>query len=386
VSTHDDDILDFDFFEEGATHEDDPARERGGGERRPDRGGGGDGPKAPRFRGPGGWTPLLRLVGLIALAILVVVLLVVWAQGCSSDHERDAYKNYMSDIGEVGSDSAQIGARLATLLTTAGLKQSDLLSQLGGLIQQQQQDVTRAEGFSPPGPVRAEADHAIDALQLRVAGMQGLSQAFTKTATSKDAVAAGNLLAAQAKRLTASDVVWSDLFQLPAQQELQQRDVTGVAVPPSVFVTDPDLYTAKSLTLVWRRVHGASVGGTPSGLHGTNIASVTVQPGNTQLSTSTETTVHISTDLEFVVGVTNGGDSQEVQIQVTLTIPTQPNPIVKTGTIPVVDPGETKTVTFKDFSTLPPGEPLKVRVDVKPVKGEQTTSNNTAEYPILTTI
>jgi hypothetical protein len=384
VSTHDDDILDFDFFDEGATHEDASTRGSRGGDRRPDRREGG--PRPPRLRGPGGWTPLLRLVGLIALAILIVVLLVVWAQGCASDHERGAYKTYMADVGSVGSDSAQIGQRLATLLTTAGIKQTDLLSQLGGLIQQQQQDVTRAQGLRPPGPVRAENDHAIDALQLRVSGMQGMSKVFKATASSKDAVQAGNLLSAQARRLLASDVVWSDLFQLPAQRELQNRDVTGVAVPSSVFVTDPELYSAKSLTLVWRRVHGASVGGTPSGLHGTNIESVTVQPGNTQLSTQTETTVHISTDLQFVVGVHNGGDSQEVQIQVTLTIPTQPNSIVKTGTIPVIDPGETKTVAFKDFSTLPPGEPLKVRVDVKPVKGEQTTSNNTAQYPILTTI
>ena len=75
-----------------------------------------------------------------------------------------------------------------------------------------------------------------------------------------------------------------------------------------------------------------------------------------------------------------------MQIQVTLTIPTQPNPIVKTATIAVIDPGETRTVTFKDFSTLPPGEPLRVKVDVKPVKGEQRTDNNTVEYPILTTI
>jgi len=384
VSTHDDDILDFDFFDEAATHEDASSRESRGGERRPDRRD--SGPRPPRFRGAGGWTPLLRLVGLIALAILIVVVLVVWAQGCASDHERGAYKSYMTDIGSVGSDSAQIGSQLATLLTTAGLKQADLLSQLGGLIQRQQQDVARAQKLRPPGPVRAEGEHAIDALQLRVAGMQGLSKVFTATAKSKDAVQAGNLLSAQGRRLIASDVVWSDLFQLPAKAELQNRNVTGVAVPPSIFVTDPELYSAKSMTLVWNRVHGASTGGSPSGLHGTNIESVTVQPANTQLSTTTETTVHISTDLEFVVGVHNGGESQEVQIQVTLRIPTQPNSIVKTATIPVIDPGETKSVSFKDFSTLPPGEPLKVHVEVKPVKGETNTTNNSYEYPILTTI
>ena len=70
----------------------------------------------------------------------------------------------------------------------------------------------------------------------------------------------------------------------------------------------------------------------------------------------------------------------------TLTIPTQPNPIVKTETIPVIDPGETKTVTFKDFSTLPPGEPLQREGGREAGEGRAAHDNNTAEYPILTTI
>jgi hypothetical protein len=384
VSTHDDDILDFDFFDEGATREDLPSREGRGDERRPSRQGGG--PRRPQFRPSGGLTPLLRLVGLIAFAILIVVLLVVWAQGCSSDHQRGAYRNYMDNINTVGKDSQQLGSRLAELLTTAGLKQADLLSQLDGLIQQQQQDVTQAQKLDPPGPIHAEHEQAVQALALRVNGMQGLADAFRQTASKVDSVQAGNTLATQARRLVASDIVWSDLFRAPAANELRTRNVTGVAVPPSVFVSDPDLYTAKSLTLVWKRVHGASTGGSPSGLHGTNIESVKVEPAGTILSTQSETTVHISTELAFVVAVKDGGDSQEVQVQVKLTIPVQPNNIVKVATIPVIDPGETKTVTFKNFSTLPTGEPLRVKVEVKPVKGEQNTANNSYDYPILTTI
>jgi hypothetical protein len=382
VSTQDDDILDFDFFDESATREDAPTREPR--ERRPLRGG--SGPRRPPMRGPGALTPLLRLVGLIAFAILVIVLLVVWAQGCASDNQRGAYRDYMGAIGTIGKGSQQIGSRLADLLTTPGLKQADLLQQLGGLIQEQDQDVVRAQKLHPPGPVNDAHEHAVDALELRSSGMKGLASAFEETAGSSDSVQAGATLAAKAARLLASDVVWSDLFKITAERELTRRNVTGVGgVPASVFATDKDLYGAKSLTLVWQRVHGASTGGQPSGLHGTNVAFVKVDPAGTQLGSS-ETTVHISTELAFVVGVKDGGDSQEVQIQVTLTIPTQPNPIVKTATIPVIDPGETKTVTFKDFSTLPPGEPLRVKVDVKPVKGEQNTGNNTVEYPILTTI
>ena len=391
MSTHDDDILDFDFLDEGATSET-QSRDPRPTERRTPRGGSGGpgggssgGPGRQMLRGAGGFTPLLRLVGLIAFAILLVVLLVVWAQGCSNDHQRGAYQSYMRDVGLAGGASAKIGGQLAELLTTPGLKEADMVSRLKGLIQQEKQNVAQAQKLHPPGPVRAEHDHAVEALQFRVSGMEGLRKAFQATASSTDAVAAGQLLSAQAQRLLASDVIWSDLFKAPAEQVLKSRSVSGVLVPGSTFSSNADLFSAKSLTLVSQRVHGASIGGSPVGVHGTDLQSVKAVPSGLTLG-SAETTIKSSASLGFEVAVHNGGGSQEVQIQVTLTIPASPTPIVKTATIPVIDPGETKTVTFKDFPTIPIGSPTTVKVDVKPVKGEQNTKNNSAEFPIIVSL
>ena len=93
MSSHDDDILDFDFFEDGATRESSSAS---GGARddasaEPSSGGGGGGPRRPSLHAPHGLTPILRLVGFVAFAILVIVLLIVWGQGCSSDKKRSSY-------------------------------------------------------------------------------------------------------------------------------------------------------------------------------------------------------------------------------------------------------------------------------------------------------
>ena len=79
-------------------------------------------------------------------------------------------------------------------------------------------------------------------------------------------------------------------------------------------------------------------------------------PAGIQLSTSVETKITISTDLSFEVGVTNSGENQEVGVKVRLTIPAQPSPIVKNATLDVIDPGETKAVTFSDFPDFPFGE------------------------------
>ena len=88
-------------------------------------------------------------------------------------------------------------------------------------------------------------------------------------------------------------------------------------------------------------------------------------------------------ELAFEVGVEDTGDSQEVQIKVTLTIPKTPEPIVQTRTIPLIDPGETKAVTFRVGTLVPFGETVRVQVDVEPVPGETNTNNNSFEYPVI---
>jgi hypothetical protein len=382
VTVHDDDILDFDFVDDETREL--QAQSRTGGPRQP--GGppsGPGGPRRPQFRPPQGLTPLLRLAGLVTFAILVVVLLAVWIQGCAGASADTTYGNYMTDIGGVGTDSQKIGTNLATLLTTAGLTQAELETRLGGLIQQAELDVTRAEDINPPGPLTPANASAIQALDLRVSGLQGLLATFRATKDGSDATAAGEKLAAQGQRLEASDVVWRDLFQGAATETMATEGVEGVKAPASVFVQNPDLYTARSMSSIWQRVHGASTGGTSPGAHGSALAYTKVQPANIQLSTTSETKINISTDLSFEVGVQNSGENQEVGVKVTLTIPAQPTPITKNGTIDVIDPGETKVVTFSDFPDFPFGENTTVQVSVKPVPGETNTGNNSAEYPVV---
>jgi hypothetical protein len=343
-------------------------------------------PKGP-IRPRAGFTPLLRLLGLIAFAILIVVLLLLWVQSCQEDKKRDAYSSYMTSMKAVGDDSQRVGRELSDALTTQGIKPAELQKQLGNLAQQQELATERARKLDPPGPLHEAHDRALEALAFRANGLAGLSEAFRRTQGSKDAAAAGALLASQAERLVASDVVWDDLFKEPGIVVLKTENISGVVVPDSNFVQTPDLASTRSMVPIWERINGSaasgSSSGTPVGLHGTNIESVKVIPGGQTLSESTENTVEASTDLGFAVAVANGGNSQEVKIQVTLTIQQSPTPIVKKQTIDIINPDETKTVVFRDFPSVDFGERRIMRIDVDPVPGEQRTNNNSAEYPII---
>jgi len=383
VSTRDEDILDFDFFDEEEPPSWDEPTEGGSGGPPSGRG-----PRPPqrRIRAPRNLTPLLRLVALIGLAILIVVLLAVWIDGCSSDRQRDRYSNYMADIGSIGSNSARLGEQLATTLTTVGLKQEELDAKLAGYVQVAETQMQNAEDLNAPGPLHDANQGAVESLELRVNGLNGLRSVFKDSTDADDAAEVGQLLQAQMERLKASDVVWADLFRTPAQQVLQDEGIEGVQVPTSVFVPTDDLTSASALAAVWQRTQEAATGGTPGGLHGSQIAYVKALPSGQLLSTTTETTIKVSTQLAFEVGVEDSGDSQEVRLKVTLTIPKQPEPIVQSKTIPIIDPGETKSVTFEVGTLVPFGEQIAVRVDVDPVAGETNTSNNSYEYPVIFTL
>ena len=371
-----DDDIEFDFFEDEP-----PTREEAAPRRRmPTRGG--RGPRRP-LRAPTGLTPLLRLIGLIAFAIFIVVVLVLWVQGCRDSAKTSKYKNYMGKASVIAKASERNGRSLNDKLTTPGIKQADLVSAIRGIAQSEQQNVAAAEKVNPPGRLREEHRSLIESLQFRVSGLQGLADTLQKATNKANEDADALLLAAQAQRLVASDVVWDDLFKDPSVIVLQKEGVTGVIVPNSDFVTNPDLASVRSMGPVLQRIHGASTSGTPTGVHGTNIVSTKALPTGQELSTETENIIKATSDLGFEVAIKDSGESQEVHIEVTLTIQRSPTPIVQTKTIDLINAGETKTVTFTNLGQVPFVQKTSVKVDVKPVPGEKTTTNNSAQYPVL---
>jgi hypothetical protein len=378
--TERDSDIEFDFFDEPETEE---ATERVRTPRRPPPGG----PRRP-VRTPQGLIPMLRLAGLIAFLILAAVLLVVGIRSCASSSKHDKYDAYIKDVRSIAQRSDQIGKLLNQSLSATGIKETDLESKISGLAVQQQQVVAQATQLNPPGPLRVEHSHLIEVLNLRASGLSRLADAFRLTATAKDANTSGRLIADQARLLAASDVNWDFYFREPTRLELAHQGITDIGtVPDSNIFSNPDLASTQAMADVWRRVHGAATGGTPSGKHGSALVSVTALPDGKRLkpgAPASDNEITASTDLAFQVAVMNSGNFQETNVGVTLTIQKSPKSIVKRLKIDVINTGQTKTVTFTniDINGLF-GLPTTVKVDVQPVPGESTVSNNTAEYKVI---
>jgi len=375
-----DDELEFDFFDEPATKESQAPSAR---TRLPRRGGRGTGMRRPTGP-PRGMTPILRLLAAIAALVALFVVFGLLIQSCASTSKHDSYSNYMGDVAKIARGSQEDGAAVANALTSAS-KASSISSTLRGIADQERQNVKQAQSLDPPGPLRPENDQLIEALQLRISGVDNLAKAIEELAPKKTTGETA-ILEAQADRLLASDVVWSDLFQGPAKTVMSNEGVKGVVAPDSTFVANRQLFSETSLNLMLSRLRGASTGGQVSGLHGTNIVGTTAQPGNHTLSTSAENTITATPSLAFAVTVEDSGDAQEVNIVVTMTLKKDGGgkAIVQTKKISVINPGQKKVVSFTGINTSGYfAVKSHLDIDVKPVAGETRVDNNRASYPVI---
>jgi hypothetical protein len=330
---------------------------------------------------------LARLAGLVALAIAVVIGLVFWVDSCQGQSRHDEYASYMDDIRPIAQSSAASLHDYQKQVTSPKLTLADLQSKLGLWSRQQQQEYDQALRLVPPAPLQSAHQEVLATLQLRAIALANLANTFGQPGT-KSATQVANQLAKQAQLLSASDLVWTELFKVPATDTLKRLGVVGVSAPPSQIVTNPELITPHSFGEVYGGLRSTTGNGNVSGLHGSVLQSTeAVSSGQSKtLTVSSPTTVDVSADLAFKVTFQNAGNFPERGIRVTLTVSVFSKQVfTKTETVTSIESHATKTVTFTNLQ-LPPsafGANATVDVVVGKVPGEVKLENNRASYPVF---
>jgi hypothetical protein len=387
MSSRDDENIEFEFFDEPETVEATqrrrlPRLEMPGGR------GGGERPPRPPMRAPTGLVPLARLVGLIAIAIVIVVGLVFWVGSCEGKSKQSEYTSYADKVRAIATADHALGKEFENAFTSS-TKQSDFENKLQQYAQQEQQAYAQAQQIRPPGPLRAIHQNLIDAIELRYKGLTALGDTLAQSAKNPTVTIAKLTNAGQL--LTASDVVWDQLYRIPATQQLKDQGVGGVVIPASSFLSNTDFVSARSFTILLTTTFGrASTGGTPSGKHGDALISVRALPQGIDLSTSTATPIKVTSTLAFVATVQNSGNFQEPNVVVNLTINAGGKPVKQQKKIPLILPAQRQTVTFTGVSSELPttayGNQSTIKVEVAPVAGETFLGNNSATYTVLFTL
>src|SRR5438105_14198915 len=119
--------------------------------------------------------------------------------------------------------------------------------------------------------------HMIETHDLLAKRISRLADALGQV-RAQSAASGGALLAAQGQLLVASDVDWDYFFRAPSIAKLRSEGVTGVTVPDSHFLGNPELASERTFATVLSRFRGATTGGTPGGKHGDSLESVKALP------------------------------------------------------------------------------------------------------------
>jgi hypothetical protein len=379
VSSYDDDT-ELEFFEEPETLE---APERQRRRMRPPRPGGPRRPPAP----PPGAVALARLAGLVALAIAVVVGLVFWVGSCQGKSKHDEYASYMNSVRPIAQASAATGTTAFANVVLGKLSLAGLQSKLEQWSGQQQRLYDEALRLRPPGPLQAAHQQVLATLQLRAIGLTGLANQLAQSG-SKSAADVAALLEGQAQLLSTSDIVWAELFRLPATQTLTRLGVKGVIAPPSQLVTNPEVFSAHAFEEVYTRLKSTNSGGKVTGIHGSALVSTQAVAGTETktLTPSSPTTIDVAANLVFKVTFSDSGNFQEVRIPVTLTVTVFGKSVLtKTQVVKSIAAKQTTTVTFGNLNlpTSAFGATARVHVQIGKVPGEVRLENNSASYPVF---
>jgi hypothetical protein len=332
----------------------------------------------------------LELGRLAMLAVGVLVLLLVFVflvRSCGGDSTASKNQAYVDSVKKALAKSDQASRIVQDLFEAPKpVKATAAVAKMEQALQLEEQSLSQARDIEPTKQAEPYHPSLLQALQFRITGLECLAKGLPQAYKEKPAAAGGKLLVPCTQRLLASDVVYADSYAARLNNALADAGVDA-RVPTSVFLP-PKLQgtvTPAGMGLVLQRLKPGAV----RGLHGMSLETVIVQTGGKSITLRPGGDVNqvpASTDLVFVVSAKNGGNFQEFNVPVKITLGTGKDAVSKTAQIDQVGPGQTATVEVTgvttDATSLKFGSDVKLTVSVGPVPGEKNASNNKAVYTI----
>jgi hypothetical protein len=367
-----------------------PARPRAaapGGRRPPS--GGGRRPPSSGTRGPDAETARQRQIIFGVGAIVLFVVVVLLFNSCQSSRRENALKDYNRQVTELASNSDTVGKDFFAALDAAA-GGTDVEVRVNQLRQRADELVKQAKGLQPRGEL-AQAQYSLElVLNLRAQGLRKIAEKLPAALVrgrdnAQNVETALRQIAGQMEQFLASDVIYSQRTAPSISEALSDANVTGQRVTTSRFLPNLGWLNPNAIADRLGSVRaGGGKGANPKpapGLHGHSLDSVS--SGTTTLQPGTVTnTLPARPAPSFTVKLTNGGDSDETEVPVTIAVDVKGKVITKKKTIALTKSKQAATVTIP-LGVSPPSGAATLTVTVGIVPGETKKDNNKQTYTIL---
>ena len=173
-------------------------------------------------RRPGAGRSLRRLAVLVASLPLVILVPVVGITSCGPP-AGSAERGYLEELASPAAASQGIGRQLTSLLS--GERTDAAGPVLARLATEAERNLVALDDVKPPGRLLATSRYAQQSLELRALALRTIVHLLDGTKGGPSVA----LLAAQGRRLLASDVIWHDLVQDATTRSLADAGIAGRA-------------------------------------------------------------------------------------------------------------------------------------------------------------
>jgi CARDB len=323
-----------------------------------------------------------RTVGL-AGGVLLIILLVIGINGCLDSRKDRAYRDYAGDVRSLENGSQDVSDRFFEVLSKPSRADAlDVQTQVNAMRVDAEQLVDRAKNADHPDELNGASDDFVEALEFRADAIARVAELLPTALGDKGKRNAIELIAGQQQALLASDVIYLQRVLPELRKKYQDRGISE-RFPTARFLQDLAWLDPDTVETRLGKLSGTGKAATP-GLHGTGLVSVTAKPSGTALTQQGVNRIPVGNQLSFDVAVQNGGESEETDVTVTVTIEGGKR-ISLDQVIPRIAAGQTETVSIPITQAPDTSGVSKVTVTVAPVPGESNKDNNTANYQVAFT-
>jgi hypothetical protein len=322
--------------------------------------------------------------------IILLILIVLGVKGCLDSRKDNALKDYNRNVTAVVEDSANtVGKPFFQRMGSGARNAQDLQVQVNQLRLAAEDDVKRAQSFDVPGDMKAAQRNLELVLNLREEGLQKIADqipaALGRGQTSEAAV---NKIAAEMQSFLASDVVYQARTAPLIKDALDKNGISGQQIASSQFMPNVSWLSPATVgDALGRSTSSGGTGntGTPApGLHGhaidsTSIGNVTLQPEAPGVTNRVAAGANPTVAVKF----TNGGQNNETDVKVSVSLKGGGKTIAQTKTVGQTTAGQSSTVNIPLGQTPPVGTPTTLTVSIAKVPGEKTVDNNRSTYTII---
>jgi hypothetical protein len=319
---------------------------------------------------------------------LIAILLIVFVSSCSKTRAKNALKDYNREVTSiVQSSDGTVSRQLFDILQKGGDTQNVTVA-VNEVRISAEGDAQRAKGLDAPGDAAA-AQHDLElVMNLRAEAVKEIGDELPRALSNQpSATAAIRRVAGQMQAFLASDVIYSQRVAPLIRDALNGKDLGDQTVVTSKFLPsigwlDPNQVGNKINPTADTSSPG-STGAIKPGTHGHGLISVTaggvtLQPGN-QVNR-----VPAKAPLAVNVTYANQGENDETNVTITVKVTGGGSKtITATKKLNQTTAGKQGVVPIQLTTVPPSGTSSTMAVQIKPVRGEQKTDNNSQSYTIL---